>query len=76
MSRPAANVGELTFQITSLLQDYLVEHGLRYQQIAEILGALEGARLDFIDQVVVGYEHGKAEANGNVWFPLRRAGVV
>jgi hypothetical protein len=74
--RPAANVGELTFQVTCVVQQYLIEHGLEYQRIAEITGALAQAQRDFDERVVVPYEHLKCLANGDVWKPLIRAGIV
>jgi hypothetical protein len=63
----ASNPGDLTYQMQQLLKKYLERHGLRYQQIAECLGALEGAKLDFIERVVKSYEDKKREENGDVW---------
>lgn len=63
----ALNAGELTYIFQSEIKRYLQHHGLRYQQIAEVLGSLEGARLDFIDRVVKKYEEDKALLNGDVW---------
>jgi hypothetical protein len=40
---------------------------LKYQTLAECLGALEGAKLDLIERVVKPYEAKKAEENGDVW---------
>ncbi len=61
------NVGELTFSLQWILRQYLENTGLRYAHLAECLGALEGAKLDLIDRVVVPYEHKKCEENGDVW---------
>jgi hypothetical protein len=78
-------VGQLTFQLTAVLQDYILEHTARrvdqhwcvdYALLAECLGALEGCRADFIDSVLVPYERKKAEENGDVWHDLRQAGIV
>jgi hypothetical protein len=69
------NAGVLTFKIQELLQHFLEEHGLRYQQIAEILGSLEGAKLDFIERVVKPYEAKKRSENGDVW-PLTLTGLM
>jgi hypothetical protein len=63
----AANVGDLTYIIQNEIQRYLATNGLRYHQIAEVLGALEGAKLDFIERVVKPYESRKRRANGDVW---------
>lgn len=62
-----ANAGDLTYVIQQEINRYLSVHGLRYQQIAEVLGAIEGAKLDFIERVVKPYEHKKCVENGDVW---------
>jgi hypothetical protein len=61
------NVGELTYAIQQLLCQYLEAHELRYQTLAECLGALEGAKLDLIERVVKPYEERKRAENGDVW---------
>lgn len=61
------NAGELTYALQQVLKMYLEGTGLRYQHLAECLGALEGAKLDLIDRVIVPYEHKKREENGDVW---------
>lgn len=71
----ADNVGTLTFQLQQLVQDYLLlahqMHGgtLRYADLAEVLGAIEGAKADFIDRILLPYEACKAAENGDVWDP-------
>lgn len=64
---PPTNVGELTYKLQQVLREYLEETGLRYAHLAECLGALEGAKLDLIDRVIVPYEHVKRKENGDVW---------
>lgn len=64
---PPANVGELTYVIQQYVNTYLDEQGLSYARIAEVLGALEGAKVDFIDRIVKPYERRKREVNGDVW---------
>jgi len=63
----ATNAGELTYIFQSAIKRYLQNQGLRYQQIAEVLGSLEGAKLDFIARVVHPYESRKRVENGDVW---------
>jgi hypothetical protein len=70
MGTPPANVGELTYKLQQALREYLEEHGLRYQQLAECLGALEGCKLDLIERVVKPYEAKKRSENGDVWGTL------
>jgi len=61
------DAGELTFVLQVHLREYLEHNGLRYQQLAECLGALEGAKLDLIERVINPYEVKKREENGDVW---------
>lgn len=65
--RSPENSGELTYALQQVLKGYLEGTGLRYAHLAECLGALEGAKLDLIDRVIVPYEHKKREENGDVW---------
>lgn len=61
------NPGELNFRITVLLNDYIYANKLNYQTINDIVGALEGAKLEFYRRVAAPYENGKIEANGDVY---------
>lgn len=66
-ARLALNAGELTYQLQQVLLAYIKGHELKYQTLAECLGALEGAKLDLIERVVKPYEERKCEDNGDVW---------
>jgi hypothetical protein len=59
--------GDLNFQITRLLDGYMYAHRLSYQTINDILGALEGAKLEFYRRVAVPYEDAKRDVNGDVY---------
>lgn len=59
--------GELNYAITCLIRGYLRQHGKRYQQINDIVGALEGAKLEFYRRVVAPYEDQKCAENGDVY---------
>jgi hypothetical protein len=59
--------GELNFQITSTINAFMQEKGLRYQTINDILGALEGAKLEFYRRVAADYEDDKRIQNGEVY---------
>lgn len=61
------NAGELNYVITEIILGYYEMHGGRYQQINDILGALEGAKLEFYRRVASPYEDTKAEENGDVY---------
>lgn len=59
--------GELNYQITMLVQQYLDEVGLSYTSINDVVGALEGAKLEFYRRVAVPYEDKKIKENGDVY---------
>jgi hypothetical protein len=59
--------GELNFVITTIVNSYRHQQGLNYQTINDILGALEGAKLEFYRRVVAQYEDGKIQENGDVY---------
>lgn len=65
--RPPMDVGELTYSLQQIICAYVDDQALRYQQIAEVLGALEGCKLDFIERIVLPYEQKKLAENGDVW---------
>lgn len=64
-----ASPGELNFAITCLINSYIRTHGLGYQHINDVVGALEGAKLEFYRRIVAPYEDGKIRANGDVYGP-------
>lgn len=59
--------GELNYCITGLLTEYLEQFTLCYATINDILGALEGAKLEFYRRVAVPYEDEKMAENGDVY---------
>lgn len=62
-----ADAGELNYALTQLLLRYLTTHGLAYHTINDILGALEGAKLEFYRRVAAPYEEEKRAENGDVY---------
>jgi hypothetical protein len=68
--REPNNPGELNYAITSILIEYVQTQGLRYQVINDVLGALEGSKLEFYARVARPYEDTKIAANGDVYPPL------
>ena len=61
------NAGQLNYQISSLCAAYMRQHGTRYQNMNDVIGALQGALMEF-NRVVVGpYEDMKIDANGGVY---------
>lgn len=67
VARPAVNAGELNYQITKLISDYVVENGLNYQRLNDVVGALDGAKAEFQRRVVAPYEDTKIRENGDVY---------
>lgn len=71
-----SNAGELNYSITKLIWDYARSQqrgddeqkpGLSYRRINDVLGALEGAKLEFYRRVAVPYENAKMAENGDVY---------
>lgn len=59
--------GQLNFQITCLIKQYLDKMGLCYDTINDIVGAIEGAKLEFVRRVVGPYEDTKIQENGDCY---------
>jgi len=66
----AQNGGDLNYQISMLCATYIAEHGLRYHNISDVVGALEGAKQEFFRMVVNPYEEIKENENGGVYFDI------
>jgi hypothetical protein len=60
-------VGELNYQITLLLDEYVSEAGLSYQTINDVSGVMTCANAEFYRRVAVPYETRKIEENGDVY---------
>lgn len=58
--------GELNFLFTEIIADYF-ELRNNYQAINDIIGALEGAKLEFYRRIAVPYEDQKIIENGDVY---------
>lgn len=61
------NAGELNYMFTMLALSYLEDMGVRYQTYNDIIGALEGAKLEMYRRMVAPYEDTKKEENGDVY---------
>ncbi len=59
--------GDLNYAFTMLIIDYLERKGLNYQNINDVVGALEGAKLEVYRRVASTYEDLKATENGDVY---------
>lgn len=63
----ADDAGELNYQFTKIALNYLEVHGNRYQVFNDIIGALEGAKLELYRRRVAPYEDTKIAENGDVY---------
>jgi len=59
--------GDLTYQIQQAIQTYLKTDRVNFARLAEVLGILEAAKVDFVDRVLLPYERNKRTENGDVW---------
>lgn len=58
--------GNLNYIITKLCHKYLKQHGIRYQYFNDVVGALEGAKLELYRRFIGPYEDEAIEKNGDV----------
>ncbi|HEC66192.1 MAG TPA: hypothetical protein ENI23_12950, partial [bacterium] len=61
------NPGELNFYFTWLAGKYLQKKGERYQTYNDIMGALEGSKLEIYRRLVSAYEDKKIKENGDIF---------
>jgi len=61
------NAGELNYILTKEIDRYRREHGDSYAVFNDIMGAIEGAKLEFYRRKVVPYENIKITENGDVY---------
>jgi hypothetical protein len=59
--------GELNYLFTRLALEYVERKGLNYQRINDVVGALEGAKLEFYRRLAAPYEDKKIAENGDVY---------
>lgn len=63
----AENAGELNYLFTCIAIRYLRHKGKNYQHLNDIVGALEGAKLELYRRVAAPYEGKKIADNGDVY---------
>lgn len=59
--------GELNYLITQSLMHYMQMRSVSYAVINEVLGALEGAKLEFYRRIAAPYENAKLAENGDIY---------
>lgn len=62
----AMNAGQLNYVFTTMAHEYLHLNGESYQSYNDIIGALEGCKLELYRRKVAPYEDKKIEENGDV----------
>lgn len=65
--RKAQKGGELNYQMSKLLNDFVAMKGLSYATINEAMGAIESAKIEFYRRVAAPYEDVKSRSNGEVY---------
>lgn len=65
------NPGELNYQISQVVNLYLMNKGISYTTFNEIIGALECEKLEIYRRLIAPYEDMKLEENGDVYHLIR-----
>lgn len=60
------SAGQLNYIITQLCRNYIKNFGENYQHYNDILGALEGCKLELYRRSVANYEDKKIDSNGDL----------
>jgi len=67
MHHPSITAGELNYTLTMLCINYMEHNGKNYQHINDVVGALEGAKMEFYRRYAAPYEDTKIIQNGDVY---------
>ncbi len=68
LMKGAQSAGELNYLFTYWIKKYLHDHGKKYQTFNDIIGALEGCKLEIYRREIAPYEDIKISKNGDVHF--------
>ena len=63
----AETPGQLNYQFTMLIVEYMKKNGLSYQKINDVIGALSACQAEFYRRVVIPYEDEKIKTNGDCY---------
>ena len=66
-ARQPDNAGELNYVFTLFALEYMQRKGAKYQHINDVIGALEGAKLEFYRRFAAPYEDTKIVENGDMY---------
>lgn len=62
--------GDLNYVISTLIDLYLIKNGVNYQNINNLIGVLECAKLELYRRVAAPYDDKKVKENGDVFFSV------
>jgi len=60
------NAGELNYLFTTICHNYIRYNGERYQRYNDLVGALEGCKIELYRRKIAPYEDKKIRENGDV----------
>lgn len=63
----AMTVGELTYVLTRVCDQYLETHGVNFTVMSAVVSALECSKLELYRRIVAGYEDNKRIEHGDVY---------
>jgi len=66
IARNLQTPGELNYVISKIINLLLVHKGVNYNQLNEIVGAMECAKLELYRRIAVPYEDEKIKSNGDI----------
>ncbi len=69
LDRDPRDVGELAYELAEDVEIYLTTRkgGIRFTDLAHVVGALDLVKLEFYHRIVAPYEKNKMRENGDVW---------
>lgn len=68
LTKSPTNAGELNYLIHLILSNYVDDLGESYQTYNDIMGVLEGVKLELYRRRVAPYEEKKIKENGDIAF--------
>lgn len=68
---PALDCGELNYQISQLIDNYLIHHDLSYAKLNDVAGVLSLLDFEVKRRIVALYEEDKKQRNGDVFHVIR-----
>jgi hypothetical protein len=67
LNQSPKTAGELNYLFTKLSINYILDNGLSYQKLNDVVGALEGCKLELYRRMIAPYEDKKIIENGDVY---------